>query len=227
MPGRFAALFKGCRRALKSHRGYDIGALELAEFAAGRFGATVHFSAVTRLLVDLNRSPGNPRRFSEISGRLGIQERESVMRDYYFPYRRRVESEVDRFCREGEKVLHLSVHTFTPVLGGKVRNAGIGLLYDPGRSRERLFCSLWKRKLREIAPALKVRLNYPYSGRADGFTGYLRSRYEEELYLGVELEVNQEYAAGRRKKWLDLQNTIVNSLAAALDEIYKNTARQT
>jgi len=219
VPGPFKYLFSGYGKVLKSHRGYDIGALELAGVVAGRLDTVPCSAVATRLLVDLNRSSGNPDLFSEISCSLTAQEREAVMREYYLPYRRKVESEVDRFCRGGKRVLHLSVHTFTPVLNGKVRIADIGLLYDPARRGERFFCSRWKRKLREGDSSLKVRLNYPYSGRSDGFTTYLRSVFKEELYLGIELEVNQKYAAGRRKGWADLQRNIVNSLTATLDEI--------
>ena len=33
-------------------------------------------------------------------------------------------------------MIHLSSHSFTPELDGKVRKADIGLIYDPARQRE-------------------------------------------------------------------------------------------
>lgn len=140
------------------------------------------------------------------------------MARYYWPYRVDVEAVIGRLCKGGAGVLHLSVHTFTPVLGGKVRLADVGLLYDPGRRRENLFCSRWKRALRDLDASLNVRRNYPYSGRADGFTAYLRSVYGAEFYLGIELEVNQKFVLGRRKKWHELSNLIASSLASSLGE---------
>jgi predicted N-formylglutamate amidohydrolase len=40
-------------------------------------------------------------------------------------------------------------------------------------------------------PQLKIRSNYPYLGNADGFTTYLRKRFQKN-YLGIELEINQK-----------------------------------
>jgi predicted N-formylglutamate amidohydrolase len=212
VPKPFASLFRGYGKMLRSHRGYDIGAQELAEVVAGLPGTIPYSSTVTRLLVDLNRSSGKPGLFSEISRRLTAPEKESVMDEYYRPYRRKVESEIGRLCMGGEKVIHLSVHTFTPVLDGKVRLADMGLLYDPARRGEGLFCRRWRRALRDEDPSLKVRLNYPYSGRSDGFTTHLRSLFGEEVYLGIELEVNQKYAVGERKRWIEIQRIIADSL---------------
>ena len=220
VPDDFTTLFRGRQRMLHSHRGYDAGALELAVLIAGRFQTLPYTSAVTRLLVDLNRSSGNPRRFSEISRRLATVERECVMGSYYWPYRREVESRVACLCGEGRSVFHLSVHTFTPVLNGKIRSADIGLLYDPSRRQESLFCSRWKSKMAGGNHILKVRFNYPYSGRSDGLTTHLRSLFGDEVYLGIELEVNQKYVRGRRTAWRKIQRALVESLAAVL-EAYK------
>jgi hypothetical protein len=37
-----------------------------------------------------------------------------------------------------------------------------------------------------------VRYNYPYLGKMDGFTTYLRKQFISN-YIGIELEVNQKY----------------------------------
>ncbi len=221
VPGPFVPLFKGYGKMLRSHKGYDIGALELADLFAESFGVVAHSSTVTRLLVDLNRSPGNRELFSGISRRLAAAQKEVVMREYYRPYRRDVESEIARLCRGGKRTLHLSVHTFTPVLDGKVRFADVGLLYDPARRGEGLFCRRWKHALAGRDPSLNVRLNYPYAGRSDGFTTYLRSVFGEESYLGIEVEVSQKYALGERRRWREIRRIIVRSLALTIDEFHK------
>jgi hypothetical protein len=43
------------------------------------------------------------------------------------------------------------VHSFTPVLGGEIRKADIGLLFDSRRPAERAFCL---RRRREVVNAL-------------------------------------------------------------------------
>ena len=37
----------------------------------------------------------------------------------------------------------------------------------------------------------RIRMNYPYLGKADGFTTSLRHQFQER-YIGIELELNQE-----------------------------------
>jgi predicted N-formylglutamate amidohydrolase len=141
------------------------------------------------------------------------------MEEYYRPYRRRIESEIGRLCSRGKGILHLSVHTFTPVLKGKMRFADIGLLYDPSRRREALFCRKWKLALRGEDPTLRVRLNYPYSGRSDGFTTHLRTLFGEEVYLGIEIEVNQKFALRERNRWLGVQRIILDSITSTFEGI--------
>ena len=99
----------------------------------------------------------------------------------------------------GRRVIHISSHSFTPVLDGEVRRADVGLLYDPRRRGEVELCARWKAALCAIAPALAVRRNYPYAGKGDGLTSYLRTRFPPGAYVGIELEVNQAivFAAGR------------------------------
>ncbi len=42
-----------------------------------------------------------------------------------------------KLISKGEKIIHISVHSFTPVLKNKIRNADIGILYNPKRSIEK------------------------------------------------------------------------------------------
>jgi len=115
-------------------------------------------------------------------------------------------------------VLHLSIHTFTPVLRGKTRHCDIGLLFDPSRPREKSFCAFWKQELHAIAPALIVRSNYPYPGRADSFTAYLRKSLPPSKYLGIELEINQKYPRSSPRLWEQIQQALILSLSRALGD---------
>jgi predicted N-formylglutamate amidohydrolase len=193
VPQRYRGLFdsKRGRDALKGHRGSDIGALRLARSLERSHRVPLFASTVTRLLVDLNRSPGHPQLFSEFTRDLDPAERERLLDRYYFPHRAALESWIDARVRHGDQVLHLGVHSFVPQINGRVRTADVGLLYDPSRSLERRFCDRWKGSLHEMAPKLRVRRNYPYLGKADGFTTHLRQVFGSPQYLGIELEVNQ------------------------------------
>ncbi len=111
----------------------------------------------------------------------------------------------------GKPVLHVSVHTFTPVLKGRVRRADLGLLYEPARTHERDLAAKWRDIIKGMSPGLRIRLNYPYRGASDGFTTYLRGRFFEELYRGIELEVNSKHIEDSRK-WADIRRTLIASI---------------
>ena len=92
-------------------------------------------------------------------------------------------------------VLHLSIHSFTPIWHGVERAVDIGILFDPDRKLETNYCQQLKLALEEKLPNQSIKLNEPYKGTDDGFTTWLRKRYADKAYAGIELEVNQKYAS--------------------------------
>jgi len=197
VPAAYRALFPGPRaaRALESHRGWDPGALDVARAFARRVGAPLFEGRVTRLLVELNRSPHHPRLFSEFSARLPPAERAMLLARHYYPYRDAVERAIGVRVGKGQAVLHLSVHTFVGTWHDQAREAEIGLLYDPARPGERHFCAEWRDSLQAMAPYLRVRRNYPYRGVSDGLVTHLRRRFSARRYVAIELEVCQTLVA--------------------------------
>lgn len=212
VPATHRSLFCDRCDVLKTHRGYDPGALELARRFARHFRAPLLFSTTTRLLVDLNRSIGHPKLFSEFSRVLDREERQRVLERHYRPHRQRVEAAVREVIDHGGVALHLAVHSFTPVLDGEIRRADIGLLYDPSRPLERDLCRRWQQAIHQANADLRVRRNYPYFGTADGLTTSLRTRFGANRYAGIELEVNQRWPEGDRRTWQDVQRLLVESL---------------
>lgn len=212
IPSGYQALFRGASPTLRSHRGWDPGALELAEHFAARQSAPLFSSTVSRLLIELNRSLHHRALFSEFTRDLDAATKQTLIETYYLPHRQAVEEAIAKLVAQGKKVLHIGVHSFTPELHGEVRNAEIGLLYDPRRAWEKAFCAQWQQALRTAAPDLRVRKNYPYLGTGDGFTTYLRTRFSNAKYAGIELEVNQRFALGPRATWKKVQEAIVASL---------------
>jgi len=213
---KYIPLFDGHAATLGSHRGWDPGALLLAKQCARHFGAPLIASTVSRLLVELNRSPGHPQQFSEMTRGLGDEQRQKIVDRYYTPYRAKVTEAVLEATRRGDTVLHLSVHSFTPVLDGTLRDADIGLLFDPDHALESQICTRWMQAL-EATKQYRVRLNYPYHGADDGLTTHLRKITPQDRYAGIEIEVNQSFPlAGSRSRWLRLRNDVVNTYAAAL-----------
>lgn len=224
VPARYAALFRGAGDVLRGHRAVDAGTAELTTFLARRTGVRPHRARVTRLLIDCNRSPGHRHLYSEFTRDLPAAEKERLLERYYRPYRDGITAEIAKAIREGQgrargaakTVVHVSVHSFARELGGRRRNADVGLLYDPARRGELALCRHWQGLL-QAEPGLRVRRNYPYRGVADGLVTWLRRRFPERHYLGIELEVCQDIATAGGARWQRLQRLLGESLEAVLE----------
>ena len=194
VPQHFAHLFEGNEKILLSHQAYDQGASALARRLAKQLQASVHLGGITRLLIDLNRSNTNRKSlYSVYSRKLQQKDREFLLMKYYLPYRKKVETAVAGIIDAGKPVLHISIHSFAPIKSGQIRKADIGLLYDPGRKCEKDISSFLAGLLQEQAMPLRVRKNYPYLGKTDGFTSFMRRKYSAKQYAGIELEINQAF----------------------------------
>jgi len=205
VPSHFRKLVS--KSLLASHRGYDPGALVVARDFAAATGAPLFYSTISRLLVELNRPPGHP---------LVSTMRAEVLERYYFPYWRAVEASVDRAVKRGRRVLHLSVHSFTPRLLGVRRTTDIGLLFDPRRRREARFCDRWREALWARAPRLCVRHNDPYHGATDSLVSSLRNKFAADRYLGIALEINQRFPRGDARRWRALRRLLRITLVEVL-----------
>jgi predicted N-formylglutamate amidohydrolase len=115
--------------------------------------------------------------------------REVLLERWYRPFREAVRADLETVVARRGTVLHLSVHSFTPRLGGELRDYDVGILYDPARPAERAFAGAWRDALAEAG--LTVRRNQPYRGNADGHTTSLRRVFPDSRYQGIELELNQ------------------------------------
>lgn len=216
VPKPWQPLFKGQEELLASHRGYDIGIAGFARWLASQLQVPLYLAEVTRLLVELNRSPGQTGLYSEFSNSLTKDEKKRLLAEHYTPYREAVTGRIEEMLAEYDQVCHVSLHSFTPELHGVVRNADIGLLYDPQRTREKSFCLNWQDNLNRRKEGWKVRRNYPYRGSADGFVTMLRRRFPEDRYLGIELELNQRWPLQGGQNWQNLQCLICDSLQQSL-----------
>lgn len=216
IPPAYRPLFRAHSALLASHRGHDPGALTLARELAAELRAPLFQSTVSRLLIDLNRSARHPRLYSEITRDLPDAVRKDILERHYLPYRSKVEAAVADAAGRGLRVVHIASHSFTPVLDGEIRNADVGLLYDPGRPGESALCRAWQAALAELAPGIRVRRNYPYRGTSDGFAAYLRRRFSDSAYVGVELEVNQCQVARGGEDWHRLRRLLIAALRRAL-----------
>jgi len=124
----------------------------------------------------------------------------------------------------GDRVIHVSSHSFAAELDGTIRSADVGLLYDPRRAGEAALCARWKETLGALAPELRVRRNYPYAGKADGLTSHLRRLFAQSNYLGIELEINQGLVAAGGRRWTALRRVLIESLRTARGPLERTLA---
>ena len=211
---RLPAAFKSAVPAevLKTHRAYDIGAVQvfrkLVKFAKPKFFCEGKFS---RLFVDLNRTITNKSAFSDYYKQLEKRDKATAAKvkesatKYWNEYRAAIEKFVasslsspkrtslkNRVAKSAPTIVHLGIHSFTPVLNGKVRNTDIGILYDPTRPQERAYANVIKGEIKRLYPTMKVRFNYPYKGTSDGLTTTLRKKFGPS-YVAIEIEINQKF----------------------------------
>jgi predicted N-formylglutamate amidohydrolase len=218
IPAQFRRWFVGADALLASHRGYDPGALAMGRALAAVAGTPLIATTISRLLVEVNRSPHNPRVFSAPMRAAPPEVRRAAFERYYVPHHAAVAGAVQRALDTGARVLHIGSHSFTPTLDGIVRNTDIGLLYDPRRALESAFCDAWLAAL-EARPVGRVRRNYPYVGTSDGLPTLLRRRHAPADYLGIELEVNQRHPLGDGAAWRRMQRDVAAALAATLRDM--------
>jgi len=213
IPDSFREAFRGRARELRSHRGWDRGALEVAEQLASCTKAPLVAGGFSRLLADLNRSPHHPRVLSELTRSLP-SDRQTAARVLHQQHWDAVRSVVASSPRG--LVVHLAVHSFTPQLHGVRRNAELGLLYDPQRAQEVELALELQRDFRtrpSTTGPIRVRRNYPYRGVADGLPTALRKRFPASRYAGLEVELNEAWIAR------DGADRIGKRLALALIEL--------
>ena len=205
IPPEYRSYFSGASDVLKSHRGWDPGALRVAEALSAILNAPLFSSTTSRLLVELNRSLGHSSLFSEFTNVLPESDKQRIITQHWQPYRDEVTEHLDKLMMARRRVIHLSIHSFTPVWHGNTRSTSIGLLYDPRRAAEKEFCNAWKAELREHRQDYTIHSNQPYKGTADGFTTWLRRRFDSTskycgTYIGVEVEINQALIASATKQ---------------------------
>ncbi|WCL49978.1 N-formylglutamate amidohydrolase [Leptospira sp. GIMC2001] len=218
IPTEYRSLFKGKEDILKTHRAWDIGAPIVLDRLTRVFGETPWQADISRLIVDLNRSEGHKNLFSEFTKPLPKQEKISILDYYYYPYRERFESEIVKLTKTFKKVVHIAIHTFTPELNNEIRNAEIGILYDPSHKIEAEFCKIWTQNLKHHNQNhLRIRSNYPYHGKSNSLPTYLRRKYRN--YIGIELELNQSLFSLNGKQIIDRKviDILVNSIQDNLE----------
>lgn len=187
---------------LYSHRGYDIGAYGVYLRLIRRLHPDFYIAGkYSRLVIDLNRSENHPGLLSKYTQGFKDPTRKRIF-EIWQRHHDAVESFIAKTIANSQgqeidapRVIHLGIHSFTPVLNNVVRNADVGILYDPARPWETQIATSIIEEIQVRAPELRIRRNYPYLGKSDGLTTSLRKKFGP-AYVGIEIEINQKLFLG-------------------------------
>jgi len=184
---------------MELHIAYDIGARQVAKLLSEKFDAVALIANYSRLLVDLNRYPGDPAQMPLVSdghripGNEGLdqQQLESRLNKYFYPYHQQHGKLVEQLKNRFQQPLILSIHSFTPVMQDITRPWHFGVLWDEDEALAmNLITALTNRGNKE-QPPLVIGDNQPYS--ASEPKGYAITEHAAKMDVEMALiEIRQD-----------------------------------
>jgi predicted N-formylglutamate amidohydrolase len=202
---------------LGRHTAWDIGAGDVARRISRGLSAPLIEQGISRLVIDANRGWDDATLIPEISDgtwvpgnqRIDAAEKHRRWRRWHQPYHRRIERHLNQMHGVGLVPFVLSVHSFTPQLGGdEPRPWPIGVLWrhDP---------TLAHALIRHLGrDGTMVGDNKPYDGHlAMGYTVEFHGIGRALPYTMIELRQDQLATPAARRRWA---NKIVSALEAVV-----------
>ncbi|MBL6918282.1 MAG: N-formylglutamate amidohydrolase [Gammaproteobacteria bacterium] len=187
--------------------------------------STLIIASYSRLTIDLNRSPYDETLITPISDGIEIPgnqdlstiDQKSRVEEIFDPYHAAIDREIKRLQGRQSRVGVISMHSFTPSMGGRSRPWEIGILWAKD---DRISRPLINSLRSEID--LCIGDNEPYDARENyGYT--VESHGEKAEIPGVLIEVRQDLIDSDLgvKKWADKifqhLNPILLDLALSID----------
>lgn len=183
-----------CEAERTRHIAWDIGIAALGARLSAAMGATFIEQRYSRLVVDCNRAPGQRGLMPAVSDGTPIPANHDLsdgevtarLAEIHEPYHQAIAAALDN--RRGRRTILVSLHSFTPILGGVARPWHCGLLHDRGDTS--LVAPMLAALRRD--PGLVVGDNQPYAMAGLDYT-VPRHAYPGLPYL--EVEVRQDLLA--------------------------------
>ena len=156
------------------HIAYDIGSAMITRCLADRLDARAVLAGYSRLVIDLNRQPGDPGSIPEVSDQIEIPANKDLSREaaearihaLHATYHAAINEEIAAvWKRDGRPPALFSIHSFTPSMNGEDRIWDIGVLWNRD---ERMPLPLIEHL--RAWDGLHVGDNEPYSGKEIAYT---------------------------------------------------------
>lgn len=199
VPEAFRELFKGSEEIVTSTKGWDPGALNLAQAFSMKFRTPLVHGDVTRLLIDLNE--GGDERWSRFSKTLPDATRGKLVERHEKPYRTTLDSRIAEDLSRNHSLLHVMVHT---------EEGGPELVIEtPDRGIAAGIAGKWRSRLTEDGVTAVVK-----SGEMEGaLAAHLVGKHPLERYALLRLKVPQSYfLEGKPLRWETLKKFLIASL---------------
>ncbi len=190
------------RALLSTHIGWDIGVAALAH----ALGAPLFLGNVSRLVIDLNREPGDSGLVPQSSDGLDIPgnhgDRSNRIDRYWRPYHDELAAQIERT----RPAMLVSLHSFKPTLSSRpneIRPWEVGILYNQDDRAARIAMPML------AAMEVIVGDQQPYSGKHLNATMNRHGEGTGTPYLGI--EVRQDLIADDSgvAKWAEILRPVV------------------
>ncbi|TYC64169.1 N-formylglutamate amidohydrolase [Rhodobacterales bacterium] len=203
--------------ALASHRGWDIGAEDVARAMARDLGAPLVIQRYSRLVIDCNRPVGTDQSIQQVSdgmtipANIDVSEAEKTARaqEIFLPMNRAIE---EAFASHARKAV-FSIHSFTPTMSGQERPWHAGFLSRKTvETAEALMTAVDRAR-----PGMTLAINEPY-GIEDG-TDWLIPVHAEARELPhslIEIRNNEIDSPEGAALWADLLAGAIRETMRAL-----------
>lgn len=202
---------------LDTHIGWDIGAKAVTQAMARTLGAPAVFQRYSRLVIDCNRPPDASDAMPGVSDGvdipgnqgLGLKAREARRQEIFDPFHDAVAT---CFAQHPRRIV-LSVHSFTPAMGGINRPWDIGFLFRKDTKTSQHL----ERFVREAQPLLTIGMNQPY--QIDNSSDWFVPHHGEARGLPHSLiEIRNDLIQGPegQREWA---NTLVAAATRYLEEV--------
>lgn len=206
---------------LQKHIAWDPGTEDIGRHLSKDLDAPLVLASYSRLVVDLNRGHDAPDCMRDVSDHIRIpgnaglaaSHREQRLREFFWPYHRAVDAQIQRFLTRGVAPVLISLHSFTPKMDGFRRPWHIGVLWNKEEGIARKLVE----NLRQNNPELRIGENEPYSLKSENFSKNTVSTHAEGRGLPyVIVEFRQDLVSTPRKavKWAKIFNESLRPVMA-------------
>ena len=200
-----------------SHRGWDIGAENVAIGIANTLNAPLVVQRYSRLVLDANRSPDNcefiPEMLDGVSieanQNLDVDHRHARIREIFEP----MDEAINAIFSAYDRKLAISIHSFTPQLDGSFRPWHAGFLT---RYSKATAIGLMD-SLAAAEPELNLALNEPY--RINDETDWFIPKHAEPRNLAhclIEIRNDQIKMEEGARGWANRLSTAIGTLLQRL-----------